>query len=101
MRTPHGPFSADYVAEGSLQMAAHEILTEAGRLHAVSRNLEQLAVHDEPMAEALAVLAGTLRQSATMLEVMVEVRLGGASQARAIQSRPIQANSGDREKQSN
>jgi len=58
-------------------MAAHEILSEAGKLHMVSRNLEQLAGQHEPMAEALSVLAGTLRQSATMLEVMVEVRLGG------------------------
>jgi hypothetical protein len=82
-------------------MAAHEILTEADRLHSVSRNLEQLAVHHEPMAEALAVLAGTLRQSATMLEVMVEVRLGGAINARAIQDKPIQANSSDVKKQSN
>ena len=58
-------------------MAAHEILSEAGKLHMVSRNLEHLAGQHEPMAEALSVLAGTLRQSATMLEVMVEVRLGG------------------------
>jgi len=76
-RTPQGLFSANNAEEGPLQMAAHEILSEAGKLHMVSRNLEQLAGQHEPMAEALSVLAGTLRQSATMLEVMVEVRLGG------------------------
>lgn len=59
-------------------MDPHKILGEAGKLRSVSHSLEQLAAENEPMADALTVLAGTVRQSAAILEVIVELRLGGA-----------------------
>ena len=55
---------------------AHEILLEAKKLRRVSDNLDVLATQHEPLAEALAVLSGNVRGSASLLEVLVELRLG-------------------------
>jgi hypothetical protein len=57
-------------------MPAHEILLEAKKLRRVSDSLDVLATQHAPMAEALTVLSGNVRSSATLLEVLVELRLG-------------------------
>jgi hypothetical protein len=57
-------------------MPAHEILLEAKKLRRVSDNLDVLATQHAPMAEALTVLSGNVRGSASLLEVLVELRLG-------------------------
>jgi hypothetical protein len=57
-------------------MPAHEILLEAKKLRRVSDNLDVLATQHAPMAEALTVLSRNVRGSASLLEVLVELRLG-------------------------
>jgi len=56
-------------------MAAYQILEQASKLYAVSESLNKLAQHDAQVAEALRLLAKSVRQSATLLEVMVAVKL--------------------------
>jgi hypothetical protein len=56
-------------------MPAHEIQQEAGKLHKVSETLDKLALQDSSVADALAILAGSVRNSAMLLEVLVAVRL--------------------------
>ena len=57
-------------------MPAKEILQEANKLHKVSDSLDVLAVQHAPIAEALSILSGSVRNSATLLEVLVALRLG-------------------------
>jgi hypothetical protein len=57
-------------------MPAHEILLEAKKLHKVSDSLDVLATQHAPMAEALAILSGSVRNSATLLEVLVALKMG-------------------------
>lgn len=57
-------------------MPARQILQEAVKLHKVSENLDTLAEDHVPMAEALTILARTIRNSAMLLEVLVALRLG-------------------------
>jgi hypothetical protein len=57
-------------------MAANEILQEARNLHKVSESLDKLAQKHAPVAEALTILAGSVRNSATLLEVLVALKLG-------------------------
>lgn len=57
-------------------MAANEILQEARKLRKVSESLDQLAIKQAPVSEALTILAGSVRNSATLLEVLVEIRQG-------------------------
>jgi hypothetical protein len=57
-------------------MPANEILQEAKKLHRVSDSLDTLAEQHAPISEALTILAGTVRSSATLLEVLVALRLG-------------------------
>jgi len=56
-------------------MPANEILQEAKKLHKVSASLDLLAEQHAPIAEALTILAGSVRNSATLLEVLVTVKL--------------------------
>jgi hypothetical protein len=56
-------------------MATNQILQEARRLHSVSDSLNKLATVHASDAEALSILAGTVRHSATLLEVLVTIRL--------------------------
>jgi hypothetical protein len=56
-------------------MAGNDILQEARKLYSVSNSLDMLAQQNEPVAEALFILAKTVRESATLLEVMVAVKL--------------------------
>jgi hypothetical protein len=57
-------------------MPAHEILLEAKKLRRVSDSLNVLSTQHAPLAEALSILSGNVRNSASLLEVLVELRLG-------------------------
>ena len=57
-------------------MPAHEILQEAKKLRKVSDSLNMLSTQHAPLAEALSILSGNVRNSASLLEVLVELRLG-------------------------
>jgi len=57
-------------------MPVHEILQEAIKLRKVSDSLDVLASQHAPLAEALSILSGNVRNSASLLEVLVELRLG-------------------------
>jgi hypothetical protein len=57
-------------------MPANEIQQEAGKLLKVSEALDRLALQEASVAEALAILARSVRYSAKLLEVVVAVRLG-------------------------
>jgi hypothetical protein len=56
-------------------MPAIEILQEARKLHKVSESLDILAEQHAPIAEALTILAGSVRNSATLLEVLVALKM--------------------------
>ena len=56
-------------------MPAHEILQEAKKLHKVSASLDVLAMQNAPLEEALSILSGSVRNSATLLEVLVAVKM--------------------------
>jgi hypothetical protein len=57
---------------------AKQILQEAKKLHKVSESLDLMAEQHAPVAEALMILAGTVRNSANLLEILVQLRLGPA-----------------------
>jgi len=57
-------------------MPAKEILQEAETLHKVSESLDSLAELHVPITEELMILAGTVRNSANLLEILVQLRLG-------------------------
>jgi hypothetical protein len=57
-------------------MPANAILQKAKKLHNVSDSLDVLAMQHAPISEVLTILAGTVRNSATMLEVLVTLKLG-------------------------
>jgi hypothetical protein len=57
-------------------MPAKEILQEAKKLHKVSESLDSSAEQHAPVSEALMILAGTVRNSANLLEILVQLRLG-------------------------
>ncbi|MGD0546958.1 MAG: hypothetical protein ABR991_03930 [Terracidiphilus sp.] len=59
-------------------MPAQEILLEAKKLHTDSDSPDLRAVHRAPIAEALSILSGSVRNSATLLEVLVALKLGPA-----------------------
>jgi len=52
-------------------MAFEAILAEAEQLHNVSYRLEALADQHPPVSEALMTISGSVRNSATVLEVLV------------------------------
>jgi hypothetical protein len=56
-------------------MPATAILQEASKLHKVSDSLDVLAGEHAPISEALSILSGTVRNSATLLEVLVALKL--------------------------
>jgi hypothetical protein len=56
-------------------MPANEILQEATKLHKVSDSLDMLAQQHAPISEALSILSGSVRNSATLLEVVVALKL--------------------------
>jgi len=55
-------------------MPFEAILCEVDQLHNVSTRLEGLAEQHPPMSEALATIAGNVRDTATVLEVLVAVQ---------------------------
>ncbi|MFZ1083925.1 MAG: hypothetical protein WAN35_03035 [Terracidiphilus sp.] len=57
-------------------MPAKELLQEAKKLRKISDSLEALAHQHTPITEALSILSGSVRNSATLLEVLVALRLG-------------------------
>jgi hypothetical protein len=63
-------------AESCSIMPANEILQEATKLHKVSASLDLLAAQHAPISEALSILSGSVRNSATLLEVLVALKLG-------------------------
>jgi hypothetical protein len=56
-------------------MSATKILDEAQRLNGVSDRLDSLAEHYPLASEALIVIAGNIRGSAVLLEVLVATKI--------------------------
>ncbi|MGD0788014.1 MAG: hypothetical protein ABR898_08505 [Terracidiphilus sp.] len=56
-------------------MPATAILQEARKLHKVSDSLDVLAGEHAPISVALSNLSGSVRNSATLLEVLVALKL--------------------------
>ena len=56
-------------------MPVNEILQEAKKLHKVSDSLDVLADQHAPISEALSILSGSMRNSATLLEVLVALKV--------------------------
>ena len=52
-------------------MAFEAILAEAEQLHNVSNRLEALADQHPPVSEALMTISGSVRNTATVLEVLI------------------------------
>jgi hypothetical protein len=59
-------------------MPATRILAEVRKLQMVSDSLDVLASDNAPIAEALSILSGSVRSSATLLEILVAVKLKSA-----------------------
>jgi len=55
-------------------MPFEAILREVDQLHDVSTRLEELAEQHPPMSEALVTLAGSVRNAATVLAVLVTTK---------------------------
>lgn len=56
-------------------MAFEAILHEVDQLHSVSSRLEGLAEMHTPITEALMTIAGSVRNTATLLAVLVATKL--------------------------
>ena len=52
-------------------MAFEAILAEAAQLHNVSNRLESLAEQHLPLSEVLMMISGSVRDTATVLEVLI------------------------------
>jgi hypothetical protein len=57
-------------------MPANEILHEADKLYKVSDSLDALAEEHAPVSEALTIISGNVRNTATLLKVLVAMRMG-------------------------
>ena len=57
-------------------MPSDAILHEAQKLHHVSDSLDALADEHPVVSEALITISGNVRQTATLLEVLVVAKLG-------------------------
>ena len=57
-------------------MAFEAILVEAAQLHNVSNRLEALAEQHPPVSEALMMISGSVRDTATVLEVLIVTKTG-------------------------
>lgn len=60
-------------------MPTTKILREAQNLHGVSDRLDSLAEEYPVVSEALITISGNVRQTATLLEVLVVTKLGPRS----------------------
>jgi hypothetical protein len=56
-------------------MAPNAILREVQQLHSVSTRLDLLAEQNPQVSEALMSIAGSVRNTATLLEVLVATKL--------------------------
>jgi len=56
-------------------MHTNEILQEAEQLYSVSDRLDSLAGHHPQLSEALITISGSVRNSATLLEVLVATKM--------------------------
>jgi hypothetical protein len=59
-------------------MPANAILQEARKLHKESDSLDALSERYAPIVEALLILSGSVRNSATLLEVLVALKMRAA-----------------------
>ena len=57
-------------------MHSNAILREAQQLHSVSERLDSLAEEHPVVSEALITISGTVRNTATLLEVLVAMKMG-------------------------
>jgi len=57
-------------------MGSESILRQAQKLHHVSDTLDALADEHPVVSEALITISGNVRQTATLLEVLVVTKLG-------------------------
>jgi hypothetical protein len=57
-------------------MPSNEILHEAQQLHSVSDRLDSLADQHPGVSDALAAISGSVRNTATLLEVLVATKMG-------------------------
>lgn len=57
-------------------MPSSAILHEAQQLHKVSDRLDSLAVVHPMVSEALITISGSVRNTATLLEVLVATKIG-------------------------
>lgn len=60
-------------------MPPSAILHEAQQLHNVSDRLDSLAGEHPVVSDALAAISGSIRNTATLLEVLVATRMGPLS----------------------
>jgi hypothetical protein len=60
-------------------MPSNAILHEAQQLHGVSDRLDLLANEHPLVSEALITISGSVRQTATLLEVLVVTKMGQLS----------------------
>lgn len=60
-------------------MHSNAILHEAQQLHNVSNRLDVLADEHPIVSEALITISGSVRNTATLLEVLVATRMGPVS----------------------
>jgi hypothetical protein len=67
------------VRKAVIAVPANEILQEAKKLHKVSDSLNSLAGQNVSISEALSILSGTVRSSATLLEILVALKLPSKS----------------------
>ncbi len=63
-------------SKAAQSMPANAILQEATKLHKVNDSLDLLATHHAPVAEELSLLAGSVHNSANLLEILVALKLG-------------------------
>ena len=56
-------------------MPSIEILNEAQQLHGVSDRLDSLAEHHPLVSQALLTISGSVRSTATVLEVLVATKM--------------------------
>ena len=57
-------------------MPSHEILHEVQKLYSVSARLDSLAEQHPLVSEALITISGNVRNTATLLEVLVATKMG-------------------------
>ena len=60
-------------------MPPSAILHEAQQLHKVSDRLDSLAAQHPVVSDALAAISGSVRNTATLLEVLVATKMGPLS----------------------